>query len=450
MVCLIAEGKIKPNPNLSPTRFDWTELSMSICADHATAYDKYHAIYRWLCDSISYDITYRYNTADEAYLYRRGMCQAYSELFCRLAEVQGLRAELVQGRSKSDSGLDDGSGHSWIVAYTEDGRGILIDPTWGAGSVENRSFIHRANDESWFDVRPEWFIFTHIPSNEAFQLLNRKVSFSEFEALPALKPFYAAYGYDAAKTLNRYLGGGTVDMPKIYHNLHIVSASVPRKSRLEVGQYCSVALDTDYTPEELAFAGEATNGNNGVWERQGDRIYGTVLITRGGRLVIGNRKPAGGYNVLVEYEVPEPTPEQLEAAEAIEPFSSPVWDTVEGSYNSVLRGLNLDFAALLRRIKDEGITQLPVFYTGATFEVGNIPWHRKLHVGESYTFEIYPYGCVNAAVVNETDWYCDWRQEASNQPWTITVKPARTGSLKIAVQLPSDDSYTICFAYDVE
>ena len=65
--------------------------------------------------------------------------------------------EDVNGITKDfDGNISDG--HGWIFAYTKKNYGILLDPTWGAGSVNGNEFTKSNDCWMWFNVSPEWMM----------------------------------------------------------------------------------------------------------------------------------------------------------------------------------------------------------------------------------------------------------------------------------------------------
>ena len=123
------------------THYDYTNLSRSITKGCKTDYDKVRAIYKWMCDNIEYDTSYKIYDADNCFDNRKGVCQAYCNLFYNMAKSIGIKVEIISGISKDSYGNIGSTGHSWLFAYVEDNYGILLDPTWGAGSVSNGKFV---------------------------------------------------------------------------------------------------------------------------------------------------------------------------------------------------------------------------------------------------------------------------------------------------------------------
>ncbi len=224
---------------VSPTRYDYSQVSQQITAGCTSKYEQAFAIYRWLCDNIAYDTSYSIYYADDCYEQRKGVCNAYSELFYRLAEPLGLRTIIINGTSRNAL-YPNGGGHAWLYVIVEEpDKGILIDATWGAGSVNGKEFKRNDNDNSWFDVDPRWMIFTHFPDNQDFQFLPQTISRTQFFSLPYwVKPWWGEYGLNVGRIFEQCLAGNT-DLPtvwtsKLRNKISIVEA--PMQSTLNVGE----------------------------------------------------------------------------------------------------------------------------------------------------------------------------------------------------------------------
>jgi len=232
---------------VSPTQYDWRNVALSIIGNAKTPYDKAKAIYCWLCANISYDTSYKIHNADAAWKNNKGVCQAYCELFYRLGLAVGLDVRIVSGKSKQSDGSVGNVDHAWIAVnisgtiekknlfpesityYDSQSREanfpstrgltrqttILIDPTWGAGKIVNKRFCRSINDMSWFNVEPEWMIFTHYPDNQQDQMLgSASLNKTQFMSLPYAVPKYKGFGFDAKMSLNTLLNKN-IKLPEI-------------------------------------------------------------------------------------------------------------------------------------------------------------------------------------------------------------------------------------------
>ena len=149
--------------------------------------EKARAIYNWICENIAYDTSKQIHDAETCYRTRRGVCQAYCELFCYMAEVAGLTADIITGKAKSSDGRILEDKHSWIFVYTHAYDGIFIDPTWGAGAVDGVKFVKNEDNSQWFDVSPYWMIFSHFPDKQYWTKLDVSISEEQFGKLPIVK-----------------------------------------------------------------------------------------------------------------------------------------------------------------------------------------------------------------------------------------------------------------------
>lgn len=150
--------------------------------------EKAKAIYDWLCNNIAYDTTLTIHDADRCWQTKRGVCQAYCELFVRLAKAVGVTAEIISGKSKNPNGEISERDHAWLFVYTHGYDGIFIDPTWGAGYVKDGVFTPSPTDK-WFDVNPDWLIFSHYAEDSEWNnKASATVSYEQFEKIPYYEP----------------------------------------------------------------------------------------------------------------------------------------------------------------------------------------------------------------------------------------------------------------------
>ena len=157
-------------------RYNYKSLAEEITAGCTNNYERIKAIYGWICSHIDYDTSYKIRSADECLKKQKGVCQAYCELFFLLGKALGIRVETIDGKAKDQTGYVNPNGHGWLFAYTRENRGVLMDPTWGAGSVEGDKFVRDENCWPWFNVTPEWMILSHFPDKASCQLLDKPLT----------------------------------------------------------------------------------------------------------------------------------------------------------------------------------------------------------------------------------------------------------------------------------
>lgn len=433
---------------ISPTRYDYTQVAQQITAGCDSKYKQAYAIYRWLCDNISYDTSYNIYTADECWDNRRGVCQAYSELFYRLAEAVGLKAHIITGLGKTYGGRMEK--HAWIFAIVEgESSGILIDPTWGAGSVDNGTFIRNENDDSWFHVSPYWNIFTHYPENETYQLLPHPISRQQFNKLPPIGPAWGKLGFDAQTTYDRCMAGDT-DLPKVYNSgMGIIYLNqVPEQQTLRIGTNYRFAVQK-LQPCELAIILNQTAVT--TWQQQDDIYYVDFVPTEAGELNFGFRLGNDrSYTTVLEYNVARPTASDMARLEAANPTALPEISGLRNFSPEMLEKYAIDTRKLLAGVRNGSINALPEFYkTDGQCTLENIPLDGTLQCGQSYTFTLRPRNGIQWALVNGNTWHKNWTTDPETGSMTMTIVPDTAGTLVLAVQLQPNGSYEYCLCYQV-
>ena len=435
-----------PSYEVSPSRYDYSPAARQITEGCTDKYDQVKAIYRWLCANISYDTSYTIYTADECWDNQRGVCQAYCELFYRLAEPLGIDVHVITGTSKNE--LDPAGSHAWLFVVVEDGAGILIDPTWGAGSVNGKTFIRNENDMSWFHVDPYWMIFTHFPDDATYQFLPTPIARERFDSLPIIKPVWGEYGCEAEAVFNRCMAGHT-DFPKFYKEgvgyIRLVNA--PMEKTLRVGQVYTFAFQK-LADCEVALINEDFYTN---W-RYRDGIYSMDFMpAKPGEVSWSiQKKGEKHYWSVVEYEVPNATRADLANLERRDPMLMPEIARLRNMDAGSLRRYGIDGKRLLAAVRSGEVKALPQFYNlGDVCTIDEIPLNETLRVGNSYTFSIRSRDNLSWAVINEGDWYRSWSVDSSTGAMRITVVPQKAGDLKLSVQRPGDDGYLSCVKYTV-
>ena len=437
---------------ISETEYDWAPIAKEIVGKTSDKREQAYKIYRWLCDNIAYDTSHTVRTSDSCYLTRRGVCQGFTELFYRIGEPLGLKTVIVSGIAKNADGTLDTDGHAWLYVYTDRKNGIFIDPTWGAGSVDDGVFVRSKDDDSWFDVDPYWLIFSHFPYTKQadLQMLPITVDSLTFCTLPSYRPKLSAFGQDGKQLFEQCCTGSAPDLPKYYPTVlpMVEVGTMPLEGTLRVGQSYTFSLRPT-TGGELMIQNGKQQSFSKEWEQQdgmsvcrfmpSDDATVTVAIKTGG----GNE-----WSVLAQYKMAHPTTADIENLEAADPKLSPAFKGLANYSAKTLADHGVDFAALLREIKEQGITRLPVIYAGAKFDIRRMPWNGTLRVGQSYTFCFVPHEEGQWAVINGDDWQMEWKDDDGGR--TITVTPQTAGKLQVAAQVAGSENYQYCIEYTVE
>lgn len=168
--------------------------------------EKARAIFRWICDNIEYDcVNLRYGTyalsdieAEGAFSTRKAVCCGFAALFQAMCKVVGIECESIRGKARSTTLVELNSqvpNHVWN-AFMADGSWCLADCTWAAGTVNpDFSFARQFNAVFWMPD-PAFFIHSHFPENEGWQLLSQPVTQSEFLSLPPVTTHILASGIE--------------------------------------------------------------------------------------------------------------------------------------------------------------------------------------------------------------------------------------------------------------
>ena len=432
---------------LHPSRYDYSAAAVQITEGCTSKYEQAKAIYRWLCENISYDTGYGIYHADDCWDNRKGVCNAYCELFCRLAEPLGLKAYMIVGEAKTSAPGD--KRHAWIFAVTQgENAGILIDPTWGAGSVSGNKFIRSDNDMSWFDVDPYWMIFTHFPDDDKFQLIDSSISREQIYSLPEIRPIWGEYGAEAREFFSHCMTHNA-GMPQIYDTAKglIEIVSIPMQKTLRIGHTCPFVL------KKLAGC-EIAVINNGIhtdWETSPDGLCRIIFTpSESGELLLSIRQDDGPYWSFLKYDVPDATPTDLAMLRKADPLSMPEISGLANVNIGIMKEIDIDADRLLAETRAGKVRSLPTFYTSPEkYKIIEMPFYGTLKVGKTYTFIIRPQNNFDWAIINEDTWFRQWQTDHVTGIMSMTVTPTNPGTLKLSVNIGSN-RYKTCILYAVE
>lgn len=433
--------------NLHDTKYNWSGLARSITSASKPAEEKARDIYAWITENIAYDTSYSIHSADETYEQRRGVCQGYCELFYRIAEAAGLRCDIVSGKSKDIDGNISGRGHAWLFVYTDGNAGILVDPTWGAGSVSNGRFTREASDH-WFKVRPEWLIFSHFPDEEKYQLLSRPVSFETFRRIGYYDPSLSAYGYDGRNILDTELSGNKPGIPKFSDKAIEMKTSgikVPLQKELRVGTSYRFSVTPKGGGGFMIVNGKDFESG---WVRTGGQAYIRFMPAAAGQLVVAAEADDDRYMHLVEYTVAQPTAQDIANLEKECPLRSPALTGLKNYHRLTLERWGMEPQRLLAAVKREGVKALPRFFEQPGCRVVDVPVNEELKAGRTYTFRFTRGKGTDFAGINGETWTREWTQNADGTI-SLTVTPTSAGTLKISAKTGSGDSYSPFLQYTV-
>jgi hypothetical protein len=233
--------------------------------------EKTRVIFRWIAENVNYD-DHGYNTgnysdvsAEGVFKNRVAVCDGFSELFKLMGEIAGLEVVKISGYSKGYS-YDEGStfeetNHAWN-AIRIDGTWKLFDVTWGQGhGVTEGGQLKSINefDEFWFATDPYAFIFTHLPEEPKWQLIENPISKRYFERLPYIQSSFFAMGFDGKTVFEQILNRTFKGFPEVYSVAASVRAiSMPYNGTLTAGETIQFIIESSGA-QRIALI------NNGNW-----------------------------------------------------------------------------------------------------------------------------------------------------------------------------------------
>jgi tetratricopeptide (TPR) repeat protein len=158
--------------------------------------EKARAVYRWVTDRLTYNVEEYFsnkqwdNSADTVFRTRKGVCLGFANVFQKLGEQAGLEVVRIGGPVKGN-GYRPGDDlkkhlHAWNAVKIEK-RWRLVDPTWGAGSINDKRQYEKRFREFYFLTPPELLIFDHFPEDRQWQQLPTPITLEEFVKWPKFK-----------------------------------------------------------------------------------------------------------------------------------------------------------------------------------------------------------------------------------------------------------------------
>lgn len=434
--------------NIPPTRYNWSNVASSITEGCTNDYDRVKAIYKWICANISYDTSYSIYHADACWDNKRGVCQAYCELFYYIAQALDIRVDIITGRSKDI--LGNYGDHAWIYAETNKERhaGVLIDPTWGAGSVNNGVYKRKDNDMSWFHASPYLMVCTHFPKDASYQLLDTPISSELFHRLPPLIPELEMMGFEP-EDIFEHIKRNPDGFPQYYSNdgnPPFYIEEVPLLKTLRPGHTYRFAIrkrDTAFTIicDEKWIHDKDWQFNNGVYTLD-------YTVPCGKSLKISwYDKAKNTYYTSLHYDIATPTAEELRILEELARQEAIAADSESDTGGGDEQQMSGDI--LSNAIDDGKASSPPSFYSSELVSIVDIPMNGTLKAGESYSFRIAPKCLGKWAIINNNNWVHSWTMSRDGEELEITFTPV-SGNLKIAVQKELGGSYHICVEYNVE
>jgi hypothetical protein len=175
-------------------------IARFIFENFSTETDRLRAIFIWLSENFEYDVENMYSLKsyndpqeliDEMLEEKKGVCMHFAYLFKEIGDILGIKSHTISGYTKQN-GVISSLSHVWCASFV-DSAWHLMDPTWGAGYVQNNKYVRKLNDD-YFKADSEKLIQSHFPYDPLWQFLHYPVSAQEFDdgqiKINEEKPFF--------------------------------------------------------------------------------------------------------------------------------------------------------------------------------------------------------------------------------------------------------------------
>ena len=436
------------------TKYDFTNFAKKITEGTNGNYEKIKAIYQWICENIDYDTSYNIYDADQCIEKRRGVCNAYCELFYHLAKAVDVQVDIIRGKSKDHNGVIGKRGHAWLYAYTDSKHGILLDPTWGAGSTINGKFVRNKNCWLWFNVTPEWMILSHYPDDESYQFLSKPVSRKEFRLMPRVNALWLDLGLDS-RELYQMARTQNLALPQVFSGCegNIELIDFPHSKTLRIGQFYNFRIKMK-SGRVFSIWNNKNFSRAAAWKNEGDNVYSIAFMPKEpGEVAISLQvEGRNSWNNVVKYDIEQPTETDWKNLEKYYPLSLPEVKDVKNLNEENWRNVGVNGHQLLKYIREGGIKELPFIYSHIEerFSIISFPMNKHLSAGQSYTFHFRPLHGENWFLINNNQWYKEW-QRLSDGTLSMTITPT-AGPLSLVVEMEKGDNteYFPCMKYEVQ
>ena len=137
---------------------------------------------------------------------RLAVCEGYANLFQRFMKELNISSKKVSGYARGigtnvSNENPEESNHAWNIVKIDD-CWYTIDCTWDSGYMKGKTSVQEYNTD-WLFLKPQYFIYSHFPSEEKNQLLDVPYSVSDFSLLPDFRPKLFAYTGASLKNIRK-------------------------------------------------------------------------------------------------------------------------------------------------------------------------------------------------------------------------------------------------------
>ena len=155
-------------------------------------------IYKWITDNIWYDCSGNGGVETPATIYksRTGTSKGISNLFKIMSDYMGIKSDTISGYLKKtikDDELLQIIEYDWNYVVINSTY-YLIDVSSAIGVCEGNIFT-KNYQEFYFATNPEFFIRSHFPKENKWQLLDNIVTKEQFISMAFTTHFYYLFGF---------------------------------------------------------------------------------------------------------------------------------------------------------------------------------------------------------------------------------------------------------------
>lgn len=257
-----------------------------LCDGETDEFAKVKRLHDWVAANIDYDVegfrgrAPRQATIEDVMRSHRAVCQGYAAVFDALCQAVGVEERVVSGSARSMPGdvwldkLGPDQRHAWNAVRIQ-GTWHLLDVTWDAGALHDDAYKRKYATDYLF-LPPEAFLYSHLPTVPADQLVAEPITLAQFLARPLLRGEFFTAGLTLATPAEQLTG----------------------ESRLELRHFDDVRVRADLA------------------DTAGKRAYdGQSLVTLAANGVVVHVRPVQAAATLVVYAGPSAESSASEVAE---------------------------------------------------------------------------------------------------------------------------------------
>jgi transglutaminase-like putative cysteine protease len=201
---------------------------------------KAKTLHDWICDNIAYDAEMLFSGRISGQDYvsvlkkKKAVCSGYTNLMNEMCRIAGIESIGINGYSKGfgySGKIGKNTDHAWNAVHIGN-KWYLIDVTWDAGSVDNKTYI-KGYSTGWLFLDSRPFLYSHLPEEDAYQYYAPVLTADDFMREAYIYATFFQYGL-ALKTedpeYNNLVDGGfTFDIT--LKNSNVSLSSVVRTPR---------------------------------------------------------------------------------------------------------------------------------------------------------------------------------------------------------------------------